>query len=205
MVTPRCEPCEQREWPCLTPACRAAWLPPGRSVRGIPVFCVPVEGTRCLTSPDFSATRPPRATACATAPRRATTLRERHANRPRAPVPTAAPWSSGTARVAATCGASTATPVAEPTHRVPASSQPVKRERCSADRRGLFAVLTDEGLAKLREASPTHLAGVRSRFLTRLSADEQTSLGALWERLVPGTTDALRPLARRPSSTGSGR
>ena len=30
----------------------------------------------------------------------------------------------------------------------------VKRERCSADRRGLFAVLTDDGLAKLREASP---------------------------------------------------
>ena len=75
----------------------------------------------------------------------------------------------------------------------------VKRERCSADRRGLFAVLTDDGLAKLREASPTHLAGVRSRFLGRLSADEQVTLGALWERLVPGTAEALSPLARPPS------
>jgi DNA-binding MarR family transcriptional regulator len=81
----------------------------------------------------------------------------------------------------------------------------VRRERCSADRRGLYAVLTDDGLAKLREASPTHLAGVRSRFLTRLSADEQTSLGDLWERLVPGTADALRPLARRPGSAQPGR
>jgi DNA-binding MarR family transcriptional regulator len=77
----------------------------------------------------------------------------------------------------------------------------VRRERCSADRRGLFAVLTDDGLAKLREASPTHLAGVRSRFLGRLSADEQATLGELWERLVPGTAEALSPLARRPSSS----
>jgi DNA-binding MarR family transcriptional regulator len=76
----------------------------------------------------------------------------------------------------------------------------VKRERCSADRRGLFAVLTQSGLAKLREASPTHLAGVRSRFLSRLSEDEQTTLGELWERLVPGTAQALSPLARRRRS-----
>lgn len=77
----------------------------------------------------------------------------------------------------------------------------VRRERCSADRRGLFAVLTDDGLAKLRQASPTHLAGVRSRFLGRLSADEQATLGELWERLVPGTAEALSPLARRPGSS----
>jgi DNA-binding MarR family transcriptional regulator len=76
----------------------------------------------------------------------------------------------------------------------------VRRERCSADRRGLFAVLTDDGLAKLREASPTHLAGVRSRFLAYLSAEEQARLGELWERLVPGTAEALSPLARRRGS-----
>ena len=81
----------------------------------------------------------------------------------------------------------------------------VKRERCSADRRGLFAVLTRSGLAKLRDASPTHLMGVRSRFLQRLSEDEQTMLSDLWERLVPGTAQALSPLARRSASAQPGR
>ena len=76
----------------------------------------------------------------------------------------------------------------------------VKRERCSADRRGLFAVLTRSGLAKLRDASPTHLMGVRSRFLDRLGEDEQTMLSELWERLVPGTAEVLSPLARRSGS-----
>lgn len=81
----------------------------------------------------------------------------------------------------------------------------VRREPCSDDRRGLFAVLTHDGLAKLREASPTHLAGVRSRFLGRLSDEEQAMLGDLWERLVPGTAEALSPLARRSGSAEPGR
>jgi DNA-binding MarR family transcriptional regulator len=76
----------------------------------------------------------------------------------------------------------------------------VEREPCSDDRRGLFAVLTRDGLAKLREASPTHLTGVRARFLGRLSDEEQVMLGHLWERLVPGTAEALSPLARRSGS-----
>src|SRR5688500_4510316 len=41
----------------------------------------------------------------------------------------------------------------------------VEREPCAADRRVLYAHLTDEGSARLAEARPTHLAGVRAGFL----------------------------------------
>src|SRR6266436_1240643 len=41
----------------------------------------------------------------------------------------------------------------------------VERARCPSDLRGLHAVLTEEGLECLREAAPTHLAGVRRLFL----------------------------------------
>lgn len=38
----------------------------------------------------------------------------------------------------------------------------VSREACTSDARGLFAVLTDAGYARLREASGTHLRGVKA-------------------------------------------
>lgn len=59
----------------------------------------------------------------------------------------------------------------------------VRRERCDSDGRGFFAVLTAAGLARFRAARPTHLAGVRHRFLDLLSEDEQRSLRSTWERL----------------------
>ena len=62
----------------------------------------------------------------------------------------------------------------------------VCRSRCEADGRGFFAVLTDAGEAKLREARPTHLAGVRRLFLDHFSVDELGRLAELWERALPG-------------------
>src|SRR6186713_3201088 len=44
------------------------------------------------------------------------------------------------------------------------------------DRRGQWAALTDAGLRRLREATPTHLRGVATHFLDRLSADELARL-----------------------------
>jgi DNA-binding MarR family transcriptional regulator len=38
----------------------------------------------------------------------------------------------------------------------------VTREPCEEDKRGWFAVLTDHGFARLEEAVPTHVAGVRA-------------------------------------------
>lgn len=59
----------------------------------------------------------------------------------------------------------------------------VLREHCAADARGAFAVLTDAGLERLREATPVHLRGVRRSFLARLRTDELVRLAELLERL----------------------
>lgn len=45
----------------------------------------------------------------------------------------------------------------------------VARDRCAADARGAYAVLTDAGLARLRAATPVHIHGVRRHFLDALS------------------------------------
>ena len=52
----------------------------------------------------------------------------------------------------------------------------VERVMCDDDRRGQWAALTDTGLRRLRDATPTHLRGVATHFLDRLSADELARL-----------------------------
>jgi DNA-binding MarR family transcriptional regulator len=64
----------------------------------------------------------------------------------------------------------------------------VVREPCPSDRRVLYARLTKEGLRRFAEAQPTHLAGVRARFLDHFDEQELGELGAFWERLRPGVT-----------------
>ena len=64
----------------------------------------------------------------------------------------------------------------------------LRRDTCSSDARGCFAVLTDKGEDVLAGARATHLAGVRERFLRHLDEDELKQLAALWERLLPGIT-----------------
>jgi DNA-binding MarR family transcriptional regulator len=59
------------------------------------------------------------------------------------------------------------------------------REQCPSDARGAFAKLTPLGRDKLAAARATHLAGVRSLFLERLSPEEQDALGDIWERVLP--------------------
>jgi len=62
----------------------------------------------------------------------------------------------------------------------------LERDTCTDDGRGCFAVLTEKGSALLRDARPTHLDGVRERFLAHFSEDELALLGDLWERVLPG-------------------
>ena len=62
----------------------------------------------------------------------------------------------------------------------------IERATCPSDARGSFAVLTAEGRAMLRRAAPTHLSGVRDRFLSQFSDGELRQLGAFWERVLPG-------------------
>jgi DNA-binding MarR family transcriptional regulator len=61
----------------------------------------------------------------------------------------------------------------------------IARERCSDDGRGFFALLTDEGRAKLAAARPDHLAGVRRHFLDRLGDDRLDELARIWGHLAP--------------------
>ena len=44
----------------------------------------------------------------------------------------------------------------------------VARETCDTDRRGAWAVLTDAGYERLREATPVHLRGVAEHFIDRI-------------------------------------
>jgi DNA-binding MarR family transcriptional regulator len=65
----------------------------------------------------------------------------------------------------------------------------IVRETCESDGRGSFAVLTDEGDELLARARPTHLAGVRERFLKHFSDAELKQLARYWERVRPGAAD----------------
>jgi DNA-binding MarR family transcriptional regulator len=60
------------------------------------------------------------------------------------------------------------------------------RDHCTDDGRGCYAVLTDKGAELLATARPTHLGGVRERFLRHFSPDELVLLGSMWERVLPG-------------------
>lgn len=61
----------------------------------------------------------------------------------------------------------------------------VERVNCESDRRGQWAALTDAGHARLRRAAPTHLRGVATHFLDRLSTNDLASL----ERMLAGVVD----------------
>lgn len=60
----------------------------------------------------------------------------------------------------------------------------VRRELCSEDRRGWFAVLTDEGLETLRVAAPRYAEVIRERFLAPLSTFQREQLTEIGETLL---------------------
>src|SRR3954451_25287082 len=60
------------------------------------------------------------------------------------------------------------------------------RDTCTDDGRGCFAVLTEKGADLLAKARPTHLDGVRERFLGHFSEDELQLFADAWERVLPG-------------------
>jgi DNA-binding MarR family transcriptional regulator len=58
------------------------------------------------------------------------------------------------------------------------------RDHCTSDARGCYAVLTDAGESLLRQARPTHLDGVRRRFLQHLEPADLKRLARLWETIL---------------------
>lgn len=70
----------------------------------------------------------------------------------------------------------------------------VERTACVSDGRGVEAVLTEEGMARLEDAAPTHVEGVR-RFLVDLASDEDFAamgrvFNAVADNLIEGNPSA---------------
>ena len=78
----------------------------------------------------------------------------------------------------------------------------LRREPDPSDRRGAFAVLTDEGHAALRQAWPVYARGIAEHFAHHISADEAQTLSAALERVRAAVRGGQRPPA--PSTTGQG-
>ncbi|MEV7093199.1 MarR family transcriptional regulator [Amycolatopsis sp. NPDC051045] len=59
----------------------------------------------------------------------------------------------------------------------------VRRARDPEDKRGVITELTEEGLALLEKAAPTHVEGVREHLIDLLSPEEQATIAAAFERV----------------------
>ena len=66
----------------------------------------------------------------------------------------------------------------------------VRRESCPSDRRVIYAVLTEDGRAKLLEARPTHLRGVGELFTERFDDEQLDVLRELLGNLPITAADA---------------
>lgn len=69
----------------------------------------------------------------------------------------------------------------------------VTRAACEADRRVVYAVLTDEGHAKLRAASETHVAQIEEYFSSRYEDAELAELAELLARIDAGEASDCVP------------
>jgi DNA-binding MarR family transcriptional regulator len=65
----------------------------------------------------------------------------------------------------------------------------LERHRGERDPRQVFACITRSGLEWLAETTPTHLAGVRRRFLERLSQSQLDQLAVIWNQLLESDSD----------------
>ncbi|HEX3622419.1 MAG TPA: MarR family transcriptional regulator [Acidimicrobiales bacterium] len=64
----------------------------------------------------------------------------------------------------------------------------VVRRICPTDRRGVLAVLTAAGRARLEEAAPTHVDGVRRHFVSQLRRQELSELAQALDAVVESST-----------------
>ncbi len=62
----------------------------------------------------------------------------------------------------------------------------IRRQACPTDRRGLLAVLTDDGFAALAAAAPGHVEAVRTYLFDPLTAAQVRALGRISEAVLVG-------------------
>jgi DNA-binding MarR family transcriptional regulator len=74
------------------------------------------------------------------------------------------------------------------------SSGLVRREVCPSDARGSFAVLTEVGRQRLREATVGHMQSIQAHFASALNCGQVEALREAMEQLVAanGDEDSLR-------------
>jgi DNA-binding MarR family transcriptional regulator len=68
----------------------------------------------------------------------------------------------------------------------------VRREDCPEDRRGAYAVLTDDGWDRLVAAAPDHVESVRTWLLDAMTPEEFGQLGALCDKVLERLRTACR-------------
>ena len=82
----------------------------------------------------------------------------------------------------------------------------VERSACLADARGAEAVLTESGLARLRQASRTHLRGINEHFLEPLGDADVTVIEAAMRAVAvsagPGSAPPCAPDGTEPIDLG---
>ena len=69
----------------------------------------------------------------------------------------------------------------------------VEKASCTSDARITYAVLTELGLARLREAAASHLSDVDRVFAAHFETEELDTLASLLSRLDPGEPEDCRP------------
>ncbi|MEW2526162.1 MULTISPECIES: MarR family transcriptional regulator [unclassified Streptomyces] len=62
----------------------------------------------------------------------------------------------------------------------------VRRENCPTDKRGQFAILTEDGQEVLRQTAPGHVEAVRQAIFDRLTPEQQKSLGEIMRIVAEG-------------------
>jgi DNA-binding MarR family transcriptional regulator len=66
----------------------------------------------------------------------------------------------------------------------------VKKQRCDADRRGFFVVVTAKGRREIGVAAPGHVAAVRRMFVDRLTPDQLDAIGDAAELVLAALDDS---------------
>jgi DNA-binding MarR family transcriptional regulator len=79
----------------------------------------------------------------------------------------------------------------------------VRRRGCPTDKRGSYAILTEEGFAALAAAAPGHVTEVREKLFDQLTPEQVRQLGEISAAIQRGLGSV--PEVTCPSLTGDGR
>lgn len=77
----------------------------------------------------------------------------------------------------------------------------VRRDTCPGDKRGLYAVLTDEGMSTIERVAPHHVASVRRHFIDLLTDEQLSAISEGYAAVI----DHLREIRERDLGAVLGR